>query len=266
LGHIGRSNRRVTMPATLTRTHSECRKQPTNCIDIGIAVPIAWSVQIGHWDPSLELAPEKCTTRKESSDARNDQPIKLVEMSNLQLPRWNKAHIRMFVQRAAQLERDETAEKPMRIPKLLRTTALAGGLVAAAVPALSVPAEAAWWGHHGGWHGGWGHGGWGWGGVGLGLAAGALVGAALTAPYYGYGYGYGYPAYGYGYGYPAYAYDDYDYGYPGYGYGYGYAAPAVGYGYGGYWPHRHFGGYAYRPHVYGHAHTYAAGYGYRHRH
>ena len=43
--------------------------------------------------------------------------------------------------------------------------------------------------HGGGWgHGGWGHGGWGWGGVGLGLATGALIGAAIAAPYYG-GYG-----------------------------------------------------------------------------
>jgi hypothetical protein len=66
----------------------------------------------------------------------------------------------------------------------------------------------------GGWRrGGWG--GWRGGGVGLGLgfAAGALIGSALAAPYYG---GYGYYGDGYGYGYsPAY---------------YG------GYGYGGYWP------------------------------
>src|SRR5262249_4487849 len=87
--------------------------------------------------------------------------------------------------------RGRTQERAMKVPKLLRTTALAAGLIAA-VPSLSVPANAAW----GGWHGGWG-----WGGIGLGLAAGALVGAALAAPYYGYGYGY--PAYGYGYGYPA---------------------------------------------------------------
>ena len=76
----------------------------------------------------------------------------------------------------------------MRVPKLLRTTALAAGLIAVSVPSLSVPANAAWGGWHGGW-GGWHGGGWGWGGVGLGLAAGALVGAALTAPYWGYGYG-----------------------------------------------------------------------------
>jgi hypothetical protein len=77
-------------------------------------------------------------------------------------------------------------------------------------------------GGFGGWHGGWGGGwrgggwgggwrgggwrnaGWGWNGCGWGgcggwwwpgLAAGALVGAAATYPYYGYGdasYGYGY--------------------------------------------------------------------------
>ena len=52
---------------------------------------------------------------------------------------------------------------------------------------------------------------WGWGGFGVGLAAGAIVGAALTAPYYRYGYpaysyGYSYPAYSYGYSYPAYSY------------------------------------------------------------
>jgi hypothetical protein len=53
---------------------------------------------------------------------------------------------------------------------------------------------------------------WGWGGFGVGLAAGAIVGAALTAPYYRYGYyGYGYPAYSYGYSYPAYSYG---YSYP----------------------------------------------------
>ena len=125
----------------------------------------------------------------------------------------------------------------MRVPKLLRSTALAAGLIAASVPSLSVPANAAWGGWHGGW-GGWHGGGWGWGGVGLGLAAGALVGAALTAPYWG---GYGYP---YGYGYPAYAYG---YGYPAYGYGYGYG-PSVGYGY-------NYGTrYAYHPRVYAHRH------------
>ena len=93
----------------------------------------------------------------------------------------------------------------MKVPKLLRNAALFASLIAAAVPSLSVPANAAWRGGWGGWHGGWGgwRGGWGWGGVSLGLAAGALAGTALTAPYYGYGYG---PYYGYSYGYPAYGY------------------------------------------------------------
>jgi hypothetical protein len=57
-------------------------------------------------------------------------------------------------------------------------------------------------------------GGWGWG-FGGGLLAGAIIGGALAAPYYGYpsySYGYGYPYYGYGYGYPYY----YGYGYPRY--------------------------------------------------
>jgi hypothetical protein len=76
------------------------------------------------------------------------------------------------------------------------------------------------WG--GGWRGGWG-GGWhrGWGGLGLGLAAGAIVGGALAAPYYG-GYGYN-DDYGYS---PAYYGDYYAPTYYGYDGGY----------YGGYWP------------------------------
>jgi hypothetical protein len=129
----------------------------------------------------------------------------------------------------------------------LRTVALTGALMTAAIPALTTSADAAWWGR-GGW--GWGH-GWGWGGVGLGLAAGAIVGAALTAPYYGGYYGYGYPSYGYGYGYPAYGYG---YGYPSYGddyasYGYGGYAPAYyGGGYGGY---RYGGNYGRRFYAYG---------------
>ena len=46
-----------------------------------------------------------------------------------------------------------------------------------------------------GWRGGWGWGrGWGWAGVGAGLAAGALIGGALAAPYYYGGY-YGGPDY-----------------------------------------------------------------------
>jgi hypothetical protein len=61
----------------------------------------------------------------------------------------------------------------------------------------------------------------GWGGFGVGLAAGAIVGAALTAPYYRYGYyGYGYPAYSYGYPAYSYGYPAYSYGYPAYSYGY----------------------------------------------
>jgi hypothetical protein len=125
----------------------------------------------------------------------------------------------------------------------LRTVALTGALMTAAIPAFTTSADAAWWGR-GGW--GWGH-GWGWGGVGLGLAAGALVGAALTAPYYGGYYGYGYPSYGYGYGYgyPAYGYG---YGYPSYGYSsYGYA-PAY---YGGYGAYGYAGNYGRRFYAYG---------------
>ncbi len=87
---------------------------------------------------------------------------------------------------------------------------------------------------------------WGWGGVGLGLAAGALVGAALTAPWYG--------GYDYGYGYPGYAYPDYAYGYgPVYAHGY----PTYGYGY---WTHRHWG---YRHWGYGPYRHWGYRYGYR---
>ena len=54
-------------------------------------------------------------------------------------------------------------------------------------------------------------------GWGLGaFAVGALIGAALWRP--AYGYGYGYPAYGYGYGSP-------------YGYGGGYYRAYYGYAY-----------------------------------
>jgi hypothetical protein len=99
----------------------------------------------------------------------------------------------------------------------LRTTALAVSLIAAATPSLSSSAEAAPWGWRGGWHGGW-HGG-GWGGFGLGLAAAALIGGALAAPYYDYpyyGYApgyYGYPSYSYGYGPAVYGYRHYGYRY-----------------------------------------------------
>jgi hypothetical protein len=74
----------------------------------------------------------------------------------------------------------------------------------------------------------------GWGGFGFGLAAGALIGAAVTAPYWG-GYG-GYGGYYggcygcYGYGYPAYAYSYapsyYSYGYAPAYYSYSYAYPS----------------------------------------
>jgi hypothetical protein len=54
-----------------------------------------------------------------------------------------------------------------------------------------------WHGGGRGWRGGYyrrGYygGGWGWGGFGAGVAAGALVGAAVAAPYYYGGYGPGY--------------------------------------------------------------------------
>jgi hypothetical protein len=85
---------------------------------------------------------------------------------------------------------------------------------------------------------------WGWGGSGVGLAAGAIFGAALSAPYYGYGY----PAYSYGYGYPAYSYG---YSYPGYGYGYpaysyGYSYPAYSYGYAPAYSYSYYPRYRYR--------------------
>jgi hypothetical protein len=89
----------------------------------------------------------------------------------------------------------------------------------------------------GGWHGGGGgwHGWGGWhGGRGFpaGALAGALIGAAIAAPYYGGGY---YPYYDDDYGYPA-----LPYGYPAhyYGYDYGYAP---GY-YPGCHPHCGWGG------------------------
>jgi hypothetical protein len=55
----------------------------------------------------------------------------------------------------------------------------------------SAPVEKTWW--RGGW--GWRGGRWGWWGPGAvigGLAAGAIVGSALAAPYYGYPGPYGY--------------------------------------------------------------------------
>ena len=120
------------------------------------------------------------------------------------------------------------------------------GPLSASIPlreAMSQSVETVQW-RGGAWRGGWG-GGWrgglgggsrgGWGGVGLGLAAGAIIGGAITSPYYG-GYGYYSPPYygnGYDYGYysPAYYGDYYAPTYYRYGGG--------GYGrsiYGGYWP------------------------------
>jgi len=66
------------------------------------------------------------------------------------------------------------------------TALVAVAAIGAAAVATSSTAEARWWGR--GW--GWGPGPF-WGGV----AAGAIVGGALAAPYY-YGYGYGYYPYG----------------------------------------------------------------------
>jgi hypothetical protein len=97
-----------------------------------------------------------------------------------------------------------------------RAIALGTALLAASVPALSTSAEAQRWG----WRGGWG---WGWGGLGLGFAAGALIGSALAAPYYGYGYYAPNYYYRYGYTQPYYGYAQPYYGYYGY-------APAYGYG------------------------------------
>jgi hypothetical protein len=98
-----------------------------------------------------------------------------------------------------------------------------------------------WRGGWGGWRGGGWRGGWGGWGLGAGVLAGAAIGAAIAAPYYG-GYPYDsyygvyaepYPSY-----YEAYAgpYPSYSYGYPGY-YA-GYYRP-----YGGYpgYPYRRYG-------------------------
>jgi hypothetical protein len=97
----------------------------------------------------------------------------------------------------------------MKISAKLRTAVLATTLVAATVP-LSTSADAAW------------RGGWGWGGFGVGLAAGALIGGALAAPYYG-----GYYAYDPGYnGYYAPAYYAYAPG-PAYSGGYWGGGPYI---------------------------------------
>jgi len=83
------------------------------------------------------------------------------------------------------------------------------------------------WDGRGGWGGkewytkGWGGWGWGWG-VGQGLLAGAIVGAANTAPYYDFTYGY--PPNRRPYGYPYVAFP-YGIGYPYFGISYGYYRP-----------------------------------------
>jgi hypothetical protein len=79
----------------------------------------------------------------------------------------------------------------------------------------------------GGWGGpewytrGWGGWGWGWG-PGQGLLAGAIVGGALSAPYYDFTFGY--PPARQPYGYPYYDYP-WGIGYPYYGISYGYYRP-----------------------------------------
>src|SRR5262245_6614283 len=133
--------------------------------------------------------------------------------------------------------------------RTLAAALIAGSVLSLAGPAQAVPLSAALSLRGAStsevqavqWRRGWG--GWGWGGVGFGLAAGAIVGAALAAPYYrygyyggcyncGYSYGYGYPAYSYGYSYPSYSYAYapayYGYGYSSYPY-YAYAGPRVRY-------------------------------------
>src|ERR1700741_1277003 len=110
----------------------------------------------------------------------------------------------------------------------LRTASLAPALLTAtAVSSLSTPASAQW---RDGW------------GLGVGIAAGAIIGTALAAPYYSYGYAPGYsyiypPGYIYQPPYIAgYAYaPGYRYGYsPGYSYGY---APGI-YAYAPNWGYR----------------------------
>jgi hypothetical protein len=99
----------------------------------------------------------------------------------------------------------------------------------------------------------------GWGGVGFGLAAGAIFGAALAAPYYSYGYGCygcGYPAYsyGYGYGYPSYSYaysrPYYSYAYSSPYYSYAYSSPYDSYAYApAYYGYSSYPYYAYAPRI-----------------
>jgi hypothetical protein len=106
------------------------------------------------------------------------------------------------------------------------TALVAAATLAAATLATSTSADAQWR-----WRGGWrGPAFWG------GIAAGALIGTALAAPYYGnYGY-YGYPrSYAYGYPTTSYSYYGWPYTYGGYAYaGYsGYTGYADTYAYAG---------------------------------
>jgi hypothetical protein len=70
---------------------------------------------------------------------------------------------------------------------------IAAALLGSTLTLASAPADARWWGHHGGW---------GYGAA--GFAAGALIGSAIASRPYYYDYGYdGPPAYAYAPG-PAY--------------------------------------------------------------
>ncbi len=70
---------------------------------------------------------------------------------------------------------------------MTRKLAIAAALLGSSLMLMSAPADARWWGHHGGW---------GYGAA--GFAAGALLGSAIASRPYYYDYGY--------YGPPAYAY------------------------------------------------------------
>jgi len=102
----------------------------------------------------------------------------------------------------------------LKIPAaLLVMGAISLGAPATAAPLMSLSAAAnpvaqdsdlvqvrygGWHGGRGGWHGGWGF-------PGGALAAGALIGGAIAAPYYGGGYS---PYYGDAYGYAPAPYGD----------------------------------------------------------
>src|SRR5262249_35894089 len=85
---------------------------------------------------------------------------------------------------AVSATRTKTKEYVMK----LRIASLATAAVIATSVPLADSAQAAW------------RGGWGWAGVGFGLAAGALIGSALAAPYY-YPYGGYYPHFRHRYAY-----------------------------------------------------------------